>query len=68
MVLLFGSETLVMIPRMGRSLGSFQHRVARRITRRQPKKREDGGWDYPPTETAMEEAGFEEMGSYVMKR
>ena len=38
-VLLFGLEVWVMILRMGRSLGSFQNRVARRITGSQPKKR-----------------------------
>ena len=31
-VLLFGSETWVMTPCMERALGSFQHRVAQRIT------------------------------------
>ena len=35
-VLLFGSETWVLTPRMGRDLGSFQNRVARRITGRPP--------------------------------
>ena len=28
---------------------------------RQKNKREDGGWEYPPLETSMEEAGFEQM-------
>ena len=31
-VLIFGAETWVMTPHMGRSLGGFQHRVARLIT------------------------------------
>ena len=30
-VLIFGSETWVIAPRMGRDLGSFQHRFARYI-------------------------------------
>ena len=38
-VLLFGSETWFLNPRMERSLGIFQHRVARRITGRQPRRR-----------------------------
>ena len=67
-VLLFRSETWLLTSCMGRALGSFQHRVARRITGRQPKQREGGGWEYPPPETAMEEAGFEEMVAYVPKR
>ena len=41
--LLFGSETWVLIPRMELVLDSFQHRVARRITMREPWRR--GGWD-----------------------
>ena len=41
-VLLFGSETWVLTPRMGRALGSFQKRVARRLTRRQ--RRREGRW------------------------
>ena len=28
----------------------------------------DGIWEYPPLETAMEETGFEEMGTYALKR
>ena len=35
---------------------------------RQPKRKEDRGWDYPPLEAAMEESGFEEMGAYFLKR
>ena len=57
-VIQFGSETWVMTPCMGRVLGIFLHRVGRQIIRRQPKRREDGFWDYPPLETEMEEAGF----------
>ena len=36
-VFLFGSEMCLLIPRMGRDLGIFQHRVARRNTGRQPR-------------------------------
>ena len=53
---------------MGRALGSFQHRVSRRIMWRQPKQHEDGRWEYLSLETVMEEAGFEEMGEYVLNR
>ena len=66
-VLLFGSNMWVMTPRMGRALGSFQHGVARRITGRQPKKREEGGWKYPPLAAFKEEAGFEEIWAYILK-
>ena len=33
----------------------------------QTKKQEDGSWEYPPLQTGMEEAGFEEMGSYFLQ-
>ena len=54
-VLLFGSETWVLTPRMGRALRSFHHRVTRRITGRPPNQWEDGIWEYPPLEIEMEE-------------
>ena len=67
-VLLFGSETWVLTSHMERDLVSFQYRVARQITGRQPMRREEGGWEYPPLAAAMEEAGFEEIGVYIKKR
>ena len=41
-VLLSGVETWVLIPRMERSLISFQHRIAQRLIRRQKRRRGDG--------------------------
>ena len=67
-VLLFGSDTWMLTPHMEQALGDFKHRVARWITGRQPRRREEGGWEYPPLAAAMEEAGFEEMGVYIIKR
>ena len=52
-VLIFGAETWVLTPRMERALDSFQHRVARRITGRQPRRRGYGSWYYPPLAEAM---------------
>ena len=43
---------------MERVLGGFHHRVARRLTGRQPCIGRDGGWVYPPLEDAMAEAGL----------
>ena len=40
-VLMFGAETWVFTPRIERALDSFQHGAARRITGRQPRRRED---------------------------
>ena len=38
-VLILGAETWVLTPRMDQALISFHHRVAQRITRRQPMRR-----------------------------
>ena len=46
---------------MGQYLGSFQPRFVQRITGRQPRRQEEGGWYYPPMEIAMKEAEFEDI-------
>ena len=61
MVLIYGSDTWVLTPHMQRVLGGFHHRVARRLTGRQPRKGRDGGWVYPPLYDAMAESGFQEV-------
>ena len=53
---------------MGQLLGNFHRRVSRQTIGRHTKKQQEGVWEYPPPETAMEEAGFEETGAYVLKR
>ena len=66
-VLIFGLETWVMPPCMGWDLEGFQERVAININERQPKRQTYGSWEYPPLETEMQEARFEEMGECVLK-
>ena len=68
MVLLYGSETWVLTPRIKRVLGRFHHRVACRITVSQTQKVRYGGWVYPPLEDAMVEAGLQEVETYVSLR
>ena len=41
-MLIFELEMWVLTPHMGRALESFQHRVARSITGRQPRRQEEG--------------------------
>ena len=53
--ILYRSETWVTTPHIGRVLGGFRHRVARRMTGQQPWKGRDSGWVYPPLEEAMVE-------------
>ena len=67
-VLFFGVDTWVVTPLTGRSLGGFQHRLSQHITGRKPRRLLDGIWQYPLLETEIQEAVFEEMEAYVLKR
>ena len=66
-VFLDGSETWVMTPRIGRDLGGFHHRVARRLTGRKPQRGVDWRWRYTPLVEAMEEAGLQEVDTYLSR-
>ena len=59
-----GTDTL----RMQRVLGGFHHRVACKLTGRQPWKGRNGGWVSPPLEDEMTEAGLQEVENYVSRR
>ena len=67
-VLLFRAETWILTPRMEQALSIFQHRVARWLTGRQPKRRGDRSWEYASLEEAMMESGFEGIGTYITRR
>ena len=57
-VLLFGAETWVVTPRMGKALGGVHTRVARRMTGRLPQRTPDGRWRYTLASATREETGF----------
>ena len=67
-MLLFGAETWVLAQRIEKALDSFKSRVARRLTRKQPRQRTDGIWDYPPLAEALGEAGLEGIRKLVTSR
>ena len=67
-VLLFRAETWVLTLRMEWALDIFQHRVARRLTGRQRRRRGGGSWSYPPLEEAMGESDFEGISKSVTRR
>ena len=67
-VLLSGSKTWVMTPRMGQALGGFQHRVACWLTSKQPWKLQDRSWEYPSLEEYMLAAGLEKVEEHVFKK
>ena len=59
---------LVLNPHMVQDLGSFQYGVARCLKGRHSNRSEEGVWEYPPMAAVMEEAVFEEIGAYILKR
>ena len=65
-VLLFGSEMWLMTPQIGRTLGGFQHRVARQLAGIQPQKNVEGVWEYQPFEQVMLVAGLKDVDMYVL--
>ena len=61
-VLIFGAETWVITPCMGRVLGGSQEQVARLLTGRLLRRWHDKKRYYTSAAAAREEAGLEEMG------
>ena len=64
-VLIFGSETWVVTPRMGRDLGGFQDQLAIRLTGWIPRRKPDGKWTYTLAATSRGEAGFLTTEEYI---
>ena len=67
-VLLFGAETWVLAQSIKKALDSFQYRVTRRLTGKQPRRRTDGIWDYPPQTEALGEEGIKGISNSVTSR
>ena len=68
-ILLFGSETWVVTPRILNALEGFHHRVvARRLTGRTAQRHRDGSWTYPDIRLTLEEAGLFPMHVYITRR
>ena len=64
----YRSETWVVYPHIGRTLGGFLHWVVCILTVRKPKGGLYGTWYYPLLLEAMSEAGIKEMDTYVASR
>ena len=68
-VLLFGAETWVVTPRMGKSLGGVQTQVDRRLTGRLLQRTLDRSWRYTlAAAAAREEAVFLTMEEYIRRQ
>ena len=60
-VLLFGAETWVVTPHMGRVMRWFQDQLERRLKGRLPRKKTDGKWEYTSAATTRKDSGFQIM-------
>ena len=67
-MLLFGSETLFLIPYLEKDLEGFHHWAVWRMEGMGPKRQWDGTWVYPPIETTLSIAGLEEIRVYIARR
>ena len=67
-VLIFGLDTWVVTPGMGKALGGFHTQVMRRLTVRLPLRTLDRKWRYTSAATDREEAGFLTMEEYIRRR
>ena len=67
-VLLFGAETWVVTPRMGKSLGAFQTQVARQLMGNLPHRTTNGMWGYTSASAARRATGFFTMEEYLRRR
>ena len=67
-VLLFGAETWVVTPHMGKALGGFQTQLEKRLTVQLPWRTTDREWKYTRAAAAREAAGFLTMEEYVRRR
>ena len=67
-VLLFGSETWVITPRILQALQGFHHRIARRLSGLVATRGRNGTWDYPLIAEALERAGLSTIEEYILRR
>ena len=67
-VLLYGSDTWVISPLVGKMLVGFHYRVVQRLNRRMPQKNLDSTWIYPSLDMFMTGALMHEVDTYVTRR
>ena len=66
-MILLGSESWVVTPKILQFLGSLQNRVAQRIYVRMPWYC-NRHWEYPPIGEVLAESGMELIGEYISRR
>ena len=66
-VLLFGSETWVITPRLENTLKGFHHKVVRRMAGMGTKRKWDGKWLHTPIGLELEMVGLDDIGVYIAR-
>ena len=64
-VLIFGSKTWLLIPRLDKSLESFHHCVVWRMAVMGPKRQQDRTWVYTPIGEVLATVRPEDIGVYI---
>ena len=67
-VMLYGVETWVLNVHMVKALQGFHKRVARQLSNRRPRPLNDGTWEVPPIEEALEISKMKPLPNYIEKR
>ena len=67
-IILFGSETWVVMPNIKHLFGGFHHKVERRIPRKISRRQVKGALDYLPLQDAIRAAEIEEIETYISIR
>ena len=64
-VLLFGSNTWAMTPRLKKAHEIIHHRSVRRLADMGLKLQQDGIWVFPPIGSALTKVGLDYIGVYI---
>ena len=67
MVLLYGSESWVMSPRIGKAMGIIHHREIRRLTGQMPHLNRYGTWTYLPLGPETAEENLQKIENYATR-
>ena len=64
--ILFGTETWVVSPRIGKTLGGLHHRVALWLALMRPRWYMTGRWVYAPLEAVIMVGGMDKVETFVL--
>ena len=67
-LILYGIKGWVVTGAMLKVLEDFHHRASRKIVGMTDRRREDGEWEYPPVDDALEAIGLWPIKEYIKRR